>query len=138
MMKAIGGTGRQIIGLYLVLVAFYGLLALLIALPISLGLGYFFMQMVANLLNIDITNFYLPPSVLFLELGTAVLVPAIAAALPIMGGVRISVREALSDYGISGKMKTGFFDRMLFRIEYYPVRCGWHCAIPSGVRRGWL
>jgi putative ABC transport system permease protein len=116
MMKAIGGTGKQIIGLYLVLVGFYGGLALLLAVPISMGLGYVFMNMVANLLNFDIQNFHLPLRVLFLELGAAILVPAIAAALPIMGGVKIPVREALNGYGIAGKNRSGFVDRMLLKV----------------------
>ncbi len=118
MMKAIGGTGRQIISLYLVLVGFYGLLALVLALPISLGLGYIFMSMVGNMLNIDITNFHLPLRVLYLELGTALMVPAIAAAVPIMGGVKVPVREALSDYGISSRNRSGLIDRMLLRIRF--------------------
>jgi putative ABC transport system permease protein len=118
MMKAVGGTGKQIISLYLVLVTCYGLLALLLAVPISLGLGYVFMGMVSNLLNINITDFHMPMRVLILEFSAAILVPAIAAALPILGGVKISVREALSDYGISGKIKTGLFDRILFKISF--------------------
>ena len=118
MMKAIGGTGKQIIGLYLVLVSFYGVLALLIALPVSMALGYFFIGMVAHLINIDIINFHLPLSVFFLELGAAVLVPAIAAAVPILNGVRVSTREALSDYGISSKNRYGTFDRILLKVSF--------------------
>jgi putative ABC transport system permease protein len=119
MMKAVGGTGKQIISLYLVLVGFYGLLALVIAIPVSMGLAYIFTGMVANLLNIDIANFIMPPRVLFWEIGTALLVPAVAALLPIMGGVKVSVREALSDYGISGKNRTGLFDKLLFKLNIF-------------------
>jgi putative ABC transport system permease protein len=118
MMKAIGGSGRQIFSLYLVLVGFYGALALVLALPISMGLGYVFMNMVANLLNLDITNFHLPLNVFFLEFGAAILVPAIAAAIPIIGGVKIPVREALSDYGIAGKNRSNFWDRMLLKVSF--------------------
>jgi putative ABC transport system permease protein len=117
MMKAIGGTGKQIISLYLITVTCYGLLALLLAVPVSLGLGYFFMGMVASLLNIDIIGFHMPITVFIMEFAAAILVPAIAAGLPILGGVKIPVREALSDYGISGKTKTGLFDRMLLKIN---------------------
>jgi len=119
MMKAIGGTGKQIISLYLVLVGFYGLLALIIALPVSMALSYFFISLVAHLLNIDITNFYLPMRVLYLEAGAALLVPAVAAVLPIIGGVRVSVREALSDYGISGKNRSGLLDRLLLKLNIF-------------------
>ncbi len=118
MMKAIGGTGRQIVSLYLTLVGFYGVLALFIALPISLGLSIVFMNMVGGLINLDITSIYLPLRVVLLEVGAAVLVPAIAAAIPIRGGVKVSVREALSDYGIAGKMRSGLFDKILFRIKF--------------------
>ena len=118
-MKAVGGMRKQIISLYLVLVSFYGLLALLIALPISLGLGYIFVNMVANLLNLDIVNFHLPVKVLLLEIGAAVLVPAVAAALPILGGVKITVREALSDYGIAGKSRASLFDRVLYKVRLF-------------------
>jgi putative ABC transport system permease protein len=124
MMKAIGGTGKQIIVLYLVTVGLYGLLALLIALPVSLLLGYFFINLVANLLNIDILHFYLPLRVLFLEIGAALLVPALAAIVPILGGVKISVREALTDYGISDQNQSGWFDRILLQLNLFsrPVR----------------
>ena len=71
MMKAIGGTRNQIITLFLVLVTFYGILALIIAVPVSMLLGYIFIGMVANLINIDIINFHLPLSVFFLEAGAA-------------------------------------------------------------------
>ena len=40
MLKAIGGTGKQVIGIYLVLVAFYGALALFVAVPVGMGLAY--------------------------------------------------------------------------------------------------
>ncbi|MDD5704238.1 MAG: FtsX-like permease family protein, partial [Dehalococcoidales bacterium] len=118
-MKAVGGMRKQIISLYLVLVSFYGLLALLIALPISLVLGYIFVNMVASLLNLDIVSFHLPVKVLLLEIGAAVLVPAVAAALPILGGVKITVREALSDYGIAGKSRAGLFDRVLYKVRLF-------------------
>ena len=119
MMKAIGGTAKQIITLYLVTVSLYGVLALIIALPISMVMGYFFINMVANLLNIDINNFYLPLRVLLLELGAALIVPAVAAIIPILGGVKVSVREALSDYGISEGNRTGLFDRLLIKLNIF-------------------
>jgi putative ABC transport system permease protein len=118
MMKAIGGTGKQIISLYLVLVSFYGILALIVALPVSMVLGYLFIGMVAQLINIDIINFHMPWRVFFLEAGAALLIPAVSAAIPILNGVRISTREALSDYGISSKIRSGAFDRMLLKISF--------------------
>jgi len=118
-MKAVGGTGKQIIGLYLTLVVCYGLLALLVAVPIAMGLSYIFVHMVSNLLNINIVDFYMPLRVIIMQLVAAILVPAIAAAIPIIGGVKVTVREALSDYGIAGKNKSGLFDRILMRLRVF-------------------
>ena len=41
-MKAVGGTGRQIAGIFLVLVTCYGLLSLIVAVPVGIFLGYQF------------------------------------------------------------------------------------------------
>jgi len=120
MMKAIGGTGRQIIGIYLVLVAVYGLLSLVVALPIGMGLGYLFTRAVTQFLNIDIINFHLPAQVFFLQLMAALLVPVVASAIPVLGGVRVTAREALSSYGIGTKGGHGQFDHLLLRVHGLP------------------
>ena len=117
-MKAIGGTGGQITGLYMVLVAFYGLLALIVALPVGMGLGYIFTDQVAKFLNVDIINFHLPTSVILMELGAALVVPLIAAFFPIVSGVRVNVRETLSNYGVSHK--SGFIDLILAKVKGLP------------------
>jgi putative ABC transport system permease protein len=116
-MKAIGARGRQIVGVYLVMVAFYGLLSLVVALPVSMGLGYLFVLALTQFLNIDILNFYLPGEVFLLQLATALLVPLVASAIPILGGVRVTVREAISSYGIGSKGGYGLFDRLLLRVR---------------------
>ena len=120
MMKAIGGTARQIIGIYLVLVAVYGLLALVVALPIGMGLGYLFTRAVTQFLNINIINFHLPAQVFFLQLMAALLVPLVASAIPVLSGVRVTAREALSGYGIGSKGGHGLFDRLLLRVRGLP------------------
>jgi putative ABC transport system permease protein len=73
MMKAIGGTGQQIVGIYLVLVTSYGILALFVAIPIGLGLAYVFTLAVVSFLNLDMLAFHLPVSVLILEVVAALI-----------------------------------------------------------------
>lgn len=120
MMKAIGGTGRQIISMYLVLVACYGILALLVAIPVGLGLAYVFTKAVITFLNLDMMGFHLPVSVLLLQVLAAILVPVVAAAIPIRGGMKISVREAISNSGIKGKERQGWLDRLAMRVHQLP------------------
>lgn len=120
MMKAIGGTGRQIIVMYLVLVACYGILALFVAIPVGLGLAYVFTRAVIMFLNLDMLAFHLPFSVLLLQVLAAILVPVVSAAIPIRGGMRMTVREALSNYGIKGRERQGWLDRLALRVHQLP------------------
>jgi putative ABC transport system permease protein len=120
MMKAIGGTGRQIIGMYLVLVTSYGVLALAVAIPVGLGLAYVFTTAVVNFLNLNMLTFSLPLSVVVLQIMAALIVPAVAAAIPIRGGMRISVREAISNHGIKVREHQGWLDRMTIRVQRLP------------------
>ncbi len=120
MMKAVGGTGRQIMGIYVVLVTCYGLLALAVALPIGMVLGYFFTNAVMGFLNVDILNYHLPLRVFLLQVMAALLVPVLASAVPVFAGTRVTVREAVSDFGIGAAGGQGLLDRMLMRVRGLP------------------
>jgi putative ABC transport system permease protein len=117
-MKATGGSIGQIAGIYLALVTCYGALALILAVPVGMGLGYVFTSAVANLINIDIINFRLPLYVLLMQAGAAIVIPTIASAIPILGSTRSSIREALSDYGIKNKENRDIMSRSLARVSF--------------------
>ncbi len=114
-MKAIGGTNRQVVSLYLVMVVVYGLLGLVVAVPVGMGLAWVFLKLVTDFLNLDVKVFYLPWQVLGLELGAAVLVPVLAGLIPIWQGTTKSVREAISDY--QPVRKVGMTEHYLARIK---------------------
>lgn len=117
-MKAIGATTRQIVGMYLATVLVYGLLALLVAVPLG-ALGAFgFTEYLARLINFDIIDYTTPPRVLALEVGAGLVVPLLAALWPVLGGARLTVREALGSYGLGrGRFGSGRIDRLLERVH---------------------
>jgi putative ABC transport system permease protein len=100
-MKAIGARRGQIIAVYMSLIFVYGLTAFAIALPLSGWAAYALMQNFASAINIDLQGFRIEPSVVWLELGIALVIPQLAGIVPILNGTRISVVEALS--GLSQK-----------------------------------
>lgn len=118
-LKIIGGTRGQIVSIYLAMVFIFGLLALLIALPMSInfargtatGLG-------EGLFNFDIANFRIPPEILILEIAMAFAVPMIAAIGPILSGTRITPAEAISDY--NANTQNSFIDLLLSRLGGLP------------------
>jgi putative ABC transport system permease protein len=108
-MKAVGGRVIQIVQLYVGMVLIFSLLSLVVAVPLGGLAAYAFTSYLAGLINFDLVGFRIPPQALALEVAVGLIVPLLAALYPIFSGARITVREALSTYGL-GK---GLFGRSL-------------------------
>jgi putative ABC transport system permease protein len=112
-MKAIGAGGRQIAAMYLGMAGILGLLASAVALPVAAILGRMYAQLTADMLNFDITGFTIPAPVIWLQLLVGVLLPVVAASIPVVQGCRISVAQALRDVGIDAGRTGGRGMRLL-------------------------
>jgi putative ABC transport system permease protein len=100
-MKSIGARAPQITSLYLTNVAVFGVIALMIAVPLgSLGASWL-VGFVANLLNFDVLTTTPPLEVLLIEIAVGLMLPLLASLMPILTGARITVREAITSTGIS-------------------------------------
>jgi putative ABC transport system permease protein len=100
-MKAIGTSRRQVTSIYYGMVIFLGLAGLLIGLPLAILAGRGYAAFAAQMLNFQIFDDSIGWPYLALQILVGLLVPLLAASYPILRGSRISVREAMSDYGIS-------------------------------------
>lgn len=101
-MKAIGGGNTQVFTMYIVLILSFGLFALAIAIPLANAAGEIVGGGMAAWLNFHLVPFKSYPATVIQQVIVALIVPLIAAILPIWNSVRITVREATSDYGIGG------------------------------------
>jgi putative ABC transport system permease protein len=101
-MKSVGGGNAQIFGMYIVLIAGFGLVALLIAIPLANAAAQSIGGGMAAYLNFNPLPFKAYPSAIIQQMIVALLVPLLAALWPVYNSVRITVREAVSDYGIGG------------------------------------
>jgi putative ABC transport system permease protein len=110
-MKAIGARRDQILALYLALVGAFGLLALVVAAPLGALAADAVTRFMAGVFNFDSGGLELPPRVLLLEAAVALIVPLAAALWPVWRGTGVTVREAVSDYGIGGVAARGRLDR---------------------------
>jgi len=104
-MKATGGGTSQIFGMYLVLIASFGAGALLIAIPLANLAAQFIGGGMATWLNFYPSPYKSYTATLTQQVFVAVVVPLLASIIPIYNSVRVTVREALSDYGIGGNVK---------------------------------
>jgi putative ABC transport system permease protein len=121
-MKAVGAQTGQIVGIYLALVTTFGILALLLSAPLGAYVGYRISVMMAGLINFDLGPFRLTPQALLLEAAVAVLVPVISSLYPVLHGTRITIREAISSYGLGrGQYGRSLLDRMLTVLGRIPL-----------------
>ncbi|HSL28974.1 MAG TPA: FtsX-like permease family protein [Anaerolineales bacterium] len=97
-LKSLGGRTPQTISLYFQEVLLFGLLALLLAIPMGLVGGYFLADGVATGMNFNVQRFSLPAITLVLQAISALLAPLLASSIPILSGSRITIREAISNY----------------------------------------
>ncbi len=120
MMKAVGARDRQVGAIYLALVAGYGLLALLVAVPLAALAAFGLASLAAGLLNFDVTYWLIPPEVVVQMAGVALLIPLAAAAVPVWRGSRTTVREALRDGSAPDHFGHGPLDRALAAVRGLP------------------
>lgn len=117
-MKAIGARASQITGMYLGMVLIFGLLALIVAVPLGALAAGAFTSYIAGLINFDVANYNIQPQVLALQVAVGLLAPLLAALWPVISGARITVREAISTYGLgNGRFGKGHLDRLLERVR---------------------
>ena len=117
-MKAIGAGTGQILLTYLINIFAYGFLALLIAIPLALIAGWGLNLFLMGTFNADPGSFTVVPQAVLAMVAIALLAPLLASLIPIFSGARITVREAISTYGLG--VGAGLLDRLLAKMERIP------------------
>lgn len=103
MMKAIGGTRRQIAQIYLGQALLLGGAAVAIALPFGMLGARALCRYLAGFLNFDVTSFAVPAWVYLLVALVGLVTPLLAAAYPVAKGSALTVSAALADFGITDR-----------------------------------
>lgn len=117
-MKTIGASNAQIMGLYLGMVLISSLMGLATGIPTATVAGRMIGKYVAGIVNFDLHSMGVPLRVLVLEVVVGMLVPLGAALWPISTGSRVPVLAALSSYGLDkGRSAGDVVDRLLERVR---------------------
>jgi putative ABC transport system permease protein len=110
-MKSIGAGQTQIVAMYLAMVLIFGVLALAITTPLAIQAGTRAADFLANFFNLNLGTTQIPALAFVVEALIGLGVPFLAALYPIWSGTRVTVREALADYGLARKETAGVLDR---------------------------
>lgn len=137
-MKLVGGKSRQIMSMYFLTVAIYGLTALLIGMPAATLFAQFLIRdYVAGLLNFQVIDVSVPWSIIALQVSVALLIPLLAAAWPVLRGTTITTHAALNNNGMGqGYDNKGLMERFFNAIqENLPVQRPLIISLRNTVRR---
>ncbi|MFN2275602.1 MAG: FtsX-like permease family protein, partial [Anaerolineales bacterium] len=118
-MKLVGGRSRQIMGMYLALILAYGVIALIITVPLGALAGYWLAEFVTNMMGAKLQGFRIVPLAILVQALIAFLLPLGAGFFPVNKGSRINVRRAISDdRGGDQPTELDFISRIFARIRW--------------------
>jgi putative ABC transport system permease protein len=113
-MKSIGAKSSHIQFMYIVMLVIVGLLAFSLAAPLGILGTNLVVNLITNLMNFEINNYVIPRTVFYLQAFLCILFPIIVAFFPISKSVKVSVHQAIIDYGIGNEdFGESWFDRFL-------------------------
>lgn len=136
--KLVGGRNRQVFAMYLTLIMAFGVLALLIAIPLGGQGAYALAVFMAGELNFGLLGYRIVPMAFAIQVAVGLLVPLVAGLAPVINGSRITVLRALSGdlAGDENKPQAGqpdrlpWFDYMLVRATRILGKRGIHIPRP--------
>jgi putative ABC transport system permease protein len=134
-LKSIGGRSSVVAKIYLVEVFVYGMLALIVSLPLGMGFAYGMTRWFLILFNIDYPAFEFSTRAITYQVIAALVAPALAALIPILKGARITVREAIASYGIGGDFGSNGLDRLVERVGSVFLSTPYAAALGNMFRR---
>ncbi len=119
-MKAIGGTRRKIMRSYLLSVGIYGQIGTALGIGLGILAGYAFLSYLANLFTLDLGSFQVTPGTLLISVAVGISVPLLAAVFPLWLGTKITVRDAMTSYGVSNGKSAPMRSRLGQRMMWLP------------------
>ncbi|MBI5295797.1 MAG: ABC transporter permease [Chloroflexi bacterium] len=136
-MKLIGGRSRQVLILYLVLILSFGIIALLISVPLGGAGAYALSNYIASTLSFDLLGYRVVPLAAIIQIAVGLLVPLIAGLAPVINGSRITVLSALSGnladeqkQAQAGEKRVHWFDWLQVQFTHLLARRGIHVPRP--------
>jgi putative ABC transport system permease protein len=137
--KLVGGRRNQVFAMYFTLIMAFGILALLIAIPLGGQGAYGLALFVADTLRFNLLGYRIVPMALLIQIAVGLFVPIIAGLAPVISGSRITVLRALSGdltgdetkpHKHDGKDRVSWFDALLLHLTHMLAARGIHFPRP--------
>jgi putative ABC transport system permease protein len=101
-MKLIGARRTQILAMYGLMVLAFGIIAILIGIPLATLTARLLMtELIEDLVNVLPDSYSIPPLIITLEVAVGLLLPLFAGIVPVLKGTSITTQQALNHVGIA-------------------------------------
>ncbi|HSJ54830.1 MAG TPA: FtsX-like permease family protein, partial [Anaerolineae bacterium] len=112
-MKLIGARRWQIMSLYIVTVLVYGVIAIVLGIPLALLTSQFLMYtMVDGMLNVLLDDVSVPLQLIAVQAAVGLVLPLVAGLVPVIRGTGVTTHRALNDLNVeSGGYRHGGMER---------------------------
>ena len=135
--KLVGGQRGQVFRMYLALILVFGILALLIAVPLGGQGAYGLALFIAQELNFNLLGYRIEQTALLIQVLVGLLIPLIAGLAPVVKGSRITVLQALSgglaeeeNKARANQARVPWFDWMQVKATRFLAARGIHIPRP--------
>jgi putative ABC transport system permease protein len=119
-MKVLGATSAHVMHIYLAAALAYGMLALLLAVPSGAVAAHWMASWLLDLMGIAGGAFRITPTAVGIQIAVGISAPLLAALAPVIGGARVTPRQAISSYGLGSGFGQGPLDHLAGRIHRLP------------------
>jgi putative ABC transport system permease protein len=119
-MKVVGATAGRVTRVYLTTTLIYGTLSLFLAVPLGATAAHLLANWILDFFNIAGGDFQVMPAALLLQTVVGLVVPLLAALVPVVGGARVTPHRAISNYGLGAGFGQGWLDRLVGRVRRLP------------------
>jgi putative ABC transport system permease protein len=118
-MKLIGAQRGQIVSLYIVTVLVYGVIAILLGIPLAILTAQVLMRSLVNgILNVMADSLAVPVWLIAAEAAVGLLLPLVAGLAPVLKGTRITTHAALNNVGLETQShRWGWLEHLLKRLQ---------------------
>jgi putative ABC transport system permease protein len=135
--KLVGGQRRQVFRMYITLIMAFGILALLIAVPLGGRGAYALAEFMAGQLGFNLLGYRIVPMAFLVQIAVGLFVPLLAGLVPVINGSRITVLKALSGdlaedeiQFKDGEMRLSWFDWAQVKVTRTLAARGIHIPRP--------
>ena len=117
-MKLVGAKSGQILGMYIVLILVFGLIALCLAIPAGALAGYGLSWFMAYLMKAHLQGFRVFPTTIVIQIVLSVIVPLAAGYVPVHRGSKAKVERAISNAHTGQAASVGGLWRRLSGVRW--------------------